>query len=99
MPNLLLKAYPELHPKFGQVTYVPKIFGFKIFGQEGSKYKYKRDYDGKWLNKEYIEDVLRKPEPIKTEPPKVVIEQIVRDKNFEYNMKYGVMIAEQMGYQ
>jgi hypothetical protein len=29
---VLLKTYPELYPKDGPLTYLPTIYGFKVFG-------------------------------------------------------------------
>lgn len=40
--------------------FVPKIYGFKIFGMRGSKYELKFDYQGKPINEEEIRQVLRK---------------------------------------
>ena len=37
-PHMLLQAYPELVPKQGAAPYIPRIYGFRIFGQKGSKY-------------------------------------------------------------
>lgn len=51
MPNILMKTYPDLYPKLGPIVYIPRIFGFKIFGAPGSKYEYKYDLKtGKCLN-------------------------------------------------
>lgn len=35
-PHIFLKTYPDLAPKEKVIKYIPKIFGFKIFGKEGS---------------------------------------------------------------
>ena len=86
LPNILLKTYPELNPREGKVTYVPKLFGFKIFGQVGSKYEYEYSLDGAWLNEPYIKKVLWKPPPKKPKPPQVDIEKVKRDKHKEYNL-------------
>ena len=45
-PNILFKTYPDLYPKEGPLTYIPTIYGFKIFGQKGSAYEYKYDNNG-----------------------------------------------------
>eukprot|EP00826_Nyctotherus_ovalis_P051783 TRINITY_DN6489_c0_g1_i5.p1 TRINITY_DN6489_c0_g1~~TRINITY_DN6489_c0_g1_i5.p1 ORF type:complete len:219 (+),score=52.19 TRINITY_DN6489_c0_g1_i5:34-690(+) len=37
-PHMLLQAYPNLVPKEGAPPYIPRIYGFRIFGQRGSKY-------------------------------------------------------------
>jgi hypothetical protein len=58
-PHIFLKQFPELMPK-GPARFVPKIYGFKIFGMRGSKYELKFDYQGKPVNEEEIRDVLSK---------------------------------------
>ena len=50
-PNFFLKQFAYLYPKDGKETYIPKIFGFKIFSQAGSKYEYEYDLDGNCTNK------------------------------------------------
>jgi hypothetical protein len=40
---------PQGPPKF-----IPKIYGFKIFGMRGSKYELKFDYKGQPMNEEEI---------------------------------------------
>ena len=59
-PHIFLKQFPELLPK-GPAKFVPKIYGFKIFGMRGSKYELKFDYQGKPINEEDIRKVLKKP--------------------------------------
>lgn len=54
-----MKQFPELLPK-GPAKFVPKIYGFKIFGMRGSKYELKFDYQGKPVNEDEIREVLRK---------------------------------------
>ena len=39
----LTKVYPDLNPKVGVSTYVPKVYGFKVYGKSGSKYEKKDD--------------------------------------------------------
>ena len=56
-PHIFLKQFPELLPK-GPAKFVPKIYGFKIFGMRGSKYELKFDYQGKPVN----EDEIRRQE-------------------------------------
>lgn len=46
---------PSAAPKF-----IPKIYGFKIFGMRGSKYELKFDYAGKAINEDDIRKVLRR---------------------------------------
>ena len=49
--NVLFKTYPDLYPKEGPLTYLPTIYGFKIFGQKGSKYEYQFDLGGNPVNR------------------------------------------------
>ena len=42
----------------GAPKFIPKIYGFKIFGMRGSKYELKFDYAGKPMNEEEIRKVL-----------------------------------------
>mmetsp|Transcript_5688 Transcript_5688/g.9770 ORF Transcript_5688/g.9770 Transcript_5688/m.9770 type:complete len:172 (+) Transcript_5688:467-982(+) len=58
-PHIFLKQFPELLPK-GPAKFVPKIYGFKIFGMRGSKYELKFDYQGKPINEEEIKQVLKR---------------------------------------
>ena len=44
----------------GPAKFVPKIYGFKIFGMRGSKYELKFDYQGKPVNEDEIREVLKK---------------------------------------
>jgi casein kinase II subunit beta len=39
--NILLMVYPDLLPKASPTTYVPKAYGFKVYGRKGSKYELK----------------------------------------------------------
>ena len=57
-PNILFKTYPDLYPKEGPLTYIPTIYGFKIFGQKGSAYEYKYDNNGNQINKNEIDHIL-----------------------------------------
>lgn len=42
-PQEFLMAYPDLNPKLRELkNYIPKLYGFKIFGKRGSKY-YSKD--------------------------------------------------------
>ena len=43
-PHIFLQTFPDFIPKDNAIPYEPKIFGFKLFGKKGSKYK------GKQLN-------------------------------------------------
>jgi hypothetical protein len=90
MPNILMKTFPDLYPNNGPTTYIPRIYGFKIFGGPGSKYEYKYDYKtGKCLNfkemqKFLIKPKVKKPEPIQKEP-----EYICKEQDIEFEKKYG----------
>ena len=57
-PNILFKTYPDLYPKEGPLTYIPTIYGFKIFGQKGSAYEYKYDNNGTQINRKEIDKIL-----------------------------------------
>jgi hypothetical protein len=74
MPNILMKTFPNLYPNQGCIRYIPRIFGFKIFGGPGSKYEYKYDFKtGKCTNYKEIQKFLEKPKIKKphvvTKPP------------------------------
>jgi len=53
------QTYPELTPP-GPPKFIPKIYGFKIFGMRGSKYELKFDYKGQPVNEDVIRNVLKK---------------------------------------
>jgi hypothetical protein len=57
---VLFKTYPDLYPKEGPLTYIPTIYGFKIFGQKGSAFEYKYDYNGNQTNKKEISAIENK---------------------------------------
>lgn len=59
-PHVYLKTYPELYPKEGPVQYIPTIYGFKIFGQKGSKHELTYDNLGASKNQKDIDGVLKK---------------------------------------
>lgn len=46
-PHIFLQTYPDLVPKESPNTYIPRIYGFKIFKKKGSKY-----FENKEKNKE-----------------------------------------------
>ena len=52
--HALLKTYPDLYPKEGPVSYIPTIYGFKVFGQKGSKYELMYDFNGKPTNQKDV---------------------------------------------
>ena len=51
--NFFLQTYPELIPN-GPPKFIPKIYGFKIFGMRGSKYELRFDAKGLPVNEEEI---------------------------------------------
>ena len=55
---MLLKTYPDLYPKDGPLTYLPTIYGFKVFCQKGSAYELIHDNNGNPLNKEEVDKIL-----------------------------------------
>ena len=56
----MLKSFPELYPEEGKKTYIPKIYGFKIFGQTGSKYAYEYDLNGECTNQAEVDKIIEK---------------------------------------
>lgn len=44
-PHIFMKTYPELNPS-GPPKFIPKVYGFKIFGMRGSKFELKFDSKG-----------------------------------------------------
>ena len=40
--------------------FIPKIYGFKIFGMRGSRYELKFDYGGQAINESEIREVLER---------------------------------------
>jgi hypothetical protein len=48
-----------LYPKDGPLTYLPTIYGFKIFGQKGSAYELEYDNAGQPKNRKEIDAILR----------------------------------------
>lgn len=67
--NVLFKTFPELYPKDGPLTYLPTIYGFKIFGQKGSAYEMKFDHTGLPLNKAEVDAILLKKAGSKSSVP------------------------------
>ena len=43
-PAMFFEAFPSLIPKEKTILYIPKIFGFKIYGNKGSKYEKIKKY-------------------------------------------------------
>ena len=57
--NVLFKTYPDLYPKDGPLTYLPTIYGFKIFGQKGSANELKYDNSGQPINKKEVDQIIK----------------------------------------
>jgi hypothetical protein len=57
--HVFLQNYSELKPN-GPPSYVPKIYGFKLFGMRGSKYELHFDHKGSAMNEKDIKEVLKK---------------------------------------
>ena len=38
-PHIFLQTFPDFIPKEKPILFVPKIYGFVVFGRKGSKYK------------------------------------------------------------
>ena len=53
-PNIFFQTFPELLPTEKQNKYIPKIYGFRLYGQPGSKYEKKNQDDEK--NKMNVEN-------------------------------------------
>ena len=61
-PHIFLQTFPEYIPKEKPNTYIPKIYGFSIFGKKGSKYM------GKYINNNnQIVDIENKNKDKKTD--------------------------------
>ena len=60
---LTYQTYPELYPKEGPVQYIPTIYGFKIFGQKGSKFELMYDNMGQAKNQKEVDGILNKKKP------------------------------------
>lgn len=98
-PNVLFKTYPDLYPKEGPLTYIPTIYGFKIFGQKGSAYEYKYDNNGQPLNKKEIEAIENeKVTAISNEKKEEKHDDKVK-KNFNFNkssQKFQAAVTNQL---
>ena len=59
-----IKTYPEINPS-GSPKFLPKIYGFKIIGMCGSRFKLRFDSKGFPLNEEDTRKVLKKKCPLR----------------------------------
>uniref|UniRef100_A0A7S3N8X6 Casein kinase II subunit beta n=1 Tax=Euplotes harpa TaxID=151035 RepID=A0A7S3N8X6_9SPIT len=57
-PHALLLSFTELVVGEGPQSFVPKLYGFKIFGLKGSKYQVTFDEHGNATNKEAVKEIL-----------------------------------------
>ena len=48
-----------MYPKDGPLTYLPTIYGFRVFGLKGSAYELEYDVSGVPKNKMEVEAVLK----------------------------------------
>lgn len=96
LPVMLFKMYPNLNPAYGRVTFVPRIHGFKIFGQPGSKYEYLYDEQGFCTNQEEIDKYLEKPKPPEKPKKKINYKKIYGAAEVEFEKQYGHMLLMQM---
>ena len=57
-PQSFMQFYPELFEHIqGPEKHIVKLYGFKIFGKKGSKYEWKYNENGEWINKTEIMNV------------------------------------------
>ena len=42
VPMILSQVYPDLGPRPLESQFIPKVYGFKIYGKKGSKYSDKK---------------------------------------------------------
>ena len=97
-PNFLLKNYPDKYPKLGKVDYVPKIYGFKIFGQAGSKYAYQYDLDGNCINKKEIDKIIEKAVVTYQKKMRRTKPDIKYSQKVAFSIEYGQMLTDQQRY-
>ena len=88
--------FPNFNPQLGKITYIPRIFGFKIFGLVGSHYEYKYDEHGNCLNQKEIDKFLIKPRPKVKKKPKPDYERMIGEAEAEFEREYGEMLRNQM---
>ena len=89
----MLKQFPYLYPPDGKETYIPRIFGFKIFSQTGSKYAYEYNFDGNCTNQKEVDKIIEKSRAIykkKMERKKIKMEY--SSQQIAFQMEYGEMI-------
>ena len=57
-PFALIQAYPDIINGEGPEKFIPKLYGFRIFGLRGSHYEIKHDENGNAINKDEINEIL-----------------------------------------
>ena len=57
-PFALIQAYPDIINGDGPEKFIPKLYGFKLFGMRGSKFEIQYDENGNPTNIEEVNDVL-----------------------------------------
>lgn len=68
-PHIFLQAFPDFIPKGKPKLYIPKIYGFTVFGKKGSKYR------GKYINENnVITNIEEKDEAKKNDENKMKID-------------------------
>ena len=55
---IIIQTYLDLNPQ-PPIKFIPKIYGFKIFGMRGSRYELKFDTKGQPINEEEIKHILK----------------------------------------
>jgi hypothetical protein len=86
---MLFKTYPDLYPNKGAKIYIPRIFGFKIFGMPGSKYEFEYNYfTGECVNEKHMLKYLEKPK-YDEEPSVGSDEYVPGEADIEFEKKYG----------
>ena len=59
----LRQVYPELIPKAVENQYVPKVYGFKIYGRKGSKYEKKEEKAITYYTQEELKKIKARNDP------------------------------------
>ena len=66
--NILLMVYPDLLPKATPTTYVPKVYGFKVYGRKGSKFELKEEKkEITYYTQEELKKIKSRSDPKKRE--------------------------------
>ena len=57
-PFALIQAFPDIMSQEGPEKFIPKLYGFKVFGLRGSHYEIKYDENGNEENIDEINEIL-----------------------------------------